>query len=120
MLTTRKLGTERRARYWTFIRPLYFYDPAPTLRRLQVPTLALFGELDNNILAEKNKAAWESEVHLYHCRRSYGQHCCLVRHSGERHGSRHQVLRGTHRPDTHAPAGAAGRGDRAVRTGRER
>src|SRR5207248_3081230 len=46
--------------YWQFIRRLYFYDPAPTLRRLQVPTLALFGELDNNIVAEKNKAAWEA------------------------------------------------------------
>ena len=43
-----------------FIRRLYFYDPAPTLRQLQMPTLALFGELDNNILAGKNKAAWES------------------------------------------------------------
>jgi uncharacterized protein len=27
-----------------------------------VPTLALFGELDNNIVAEKNKAAWESAL----------------------------------------------------------
>jgi len=27
-----------------------------------VPTLALWGELDNNILAEKNKAAWESAL----------------------------------------------------------
>jgi uncharacterized protein len=45
--------------YWQIIRRLYFYDPAPTLRQLQVQTLALFGELDNNILAEKNKAAWE-------------------------------------------------------------
>jgi uncharacterized protein len=44
--------------YWQFIRRLYFYDPAPTLRQLQVPTLALFGELDNNIMAEKNSAAW--------------------------------------------------------------
>ena len=26
------------------------------------PTLALFGELDNNILAEKNKAAWEAAL----------------------------------------------------------
>jgi pimeloyl-ACP methyl ester carboxylesterase len=43
---------------WQFMRRLYFYDPAPTLRRLHVPTLALFGELDNNIVAEKNKAAW--------------------------------------------------------------
>jgi pimeloyl-ACP methyl ester carboxylesterase len=48
--------------YWRFIRGLYFYDPAPTLRRLQVPTLAIFGELDNNVLAEKNKAAWDSAV----------------------------------------------------------
>jgi pimeloyl-ACP methyl ester carboxylesterase len=48
--------------YWQFIRRLYFYDPAPTLRQLRVPTLALFGELDNNILAEKNKAAWETAL----------------------------------------------------------
>jgi hypothetical protein len=41
---------------------LYFYDPAPTLRQLQVPTLALFGELDNNIMAEKNRAAWEAAL----------------------------------------------------------
>src|SRR5262249_23832908 len=39
--------------YWQSIRQLYFYDPAPTLRQLQTPTLALFGELDNNILAKK-------------------------------------------------------------------
>ena len=48
--------------YWQFIRRLYFYDPVPTLRQLQVPTLALFGELDNNILAEKNKAAWDAAL----------------------------------------------------------
>jgi pimeloyl-ACP methyl ester carboxylesterase len=48
--------------YWQFIRRLYFYDPVPTLRRLQTPTLALWGELDNNILAEKNKAAWEAAL----------------------------------------------------------
>jgi pimeloyl-ACP methyl ester carboxylesterase len=48
--------------YWGSIRRSYFYDPAPTLRRLQVPTLALFGELDNNMVAEKNKAAWESAL----------------------------------------------------------
>jgi uncharacterized protein len=34
----------------------------PTLRHLQTPTLALWGELDNNILAEKNKAAWEAAL----------------------------------------------------------
>lgn len=48
--------------YWQFIRQSYFYDPAPTLRQLRVPVLALFGELDNNILAEKNKAAWEAAL----------------------------------------------------------
>jgi pimeloyl-ACP methyl ester carboxylesterase len=39
-----------------------FYDPAPTLQRLQTPTLALFGELDNNFLAEKNKSDWEAAL----------------------------------------------------------
>jgi uncharacterized protein len=48
--------------YWQFIKRLYFYDPAPTLRQLQAPTLALFGQLDNNILADKNKAAWEAAL----------------------------------------------------------
>ena len=44
------------------IQRLLFYDPASTLRQLQVPTLALFGELDNNIMAEKNRAAWEAAL----------------------------------------------------------
>jgi pimeloyl-ACP methyl ester carboxylesterase len=48
--------------YWLFIRRLYFYDPTPTLRQLQTPVLALFGELDDNILAEKNKKAWEAAL----------------------------------------------------------
>jgi pimeloyl-ACP methyl ester carboxylesterase len=48
--------------YWQFIRRSYFYDPAPTLRQLRLPTLALFGELDNNVLAAKNRAAWEAEL----------------------------------------------------------
>jgi uncharacterized protein len=48
--------------YWGIIRRQYFYDPQPTLRRLHVPMLALFGELDNNVMAEKNKAAWESAL----------------------------------------------------------
>ena len=48
--------------YFGFIRRLYFYDPAQTLRQLQVRTLALFGELDNNIVAEKNKAAWDAAL----------------------------------------------------------
>ena len=31
----------------------------PTLRQLTVPTLAMWGELDNNIVADKNKPAWD-------------------------------------------------------------
>jgi pimeloyl-ACP methyl ester carboxylesterase len=48
--------------YWQSIRQSYFYDPAPTLRQLKVPVLALFGEFDNNILPEKNKEAWEAAL----------------------------------------------------------
>jgi pimeloyl-ACP methyl ester carboxylesterase len=48
--------------YWGFIRRLYFYDPGPTLRQLRVPTLALFGELDTNILPGKNAAAWDAAL----------------------------------------------------------
>jgi pimeloyl-ACP methyl ester carboxylesterase len=48
--------------YWQFIRRLYFYDPSPTLRPLRTPTLALFGQRDNNILADKNSAAWEAAL----------------------------------------------------------
>jgi pimeloyl-ACP methyl ester carboxylesterase len=48
--------------YWQFIRRSYFYDPVPTLRQLRTPTLALWGELDNNILADKNKAAWDGAL----------------------------------------------------------
>lgn len=48
--------------YWDYIGPLVSYDPTPTLRRLQVPTLAVFGELDNNILPEKNSAAWDAAL----------------------------------------------------------
>ena len=48
--------------YWDVIRRLYLYDPRPMLRQLSVPVLAIFGELDNNILPEKNKAAWEAEL----------------------------------------------------------
>jgi len=48
--------------YLQFIRPLIVYDPAPALRAVRLPILALFGELDNNILAEKNRAAWEAAL----------------------------------------------------------
>ena len=47
---------------WQAIRRTYFYDPAPALRQLKVPMLALFGELDNNILAEKNRAALDAAL----------------------------------------------------------
>jgi pimeloyl-ACP methyl ester carboxylesterase len=47
---------------WDTLRRWYFYDPAPVLRRLRTPTLALFGELDDNIVAGKNLAAWDSAL----------------------------------------------------------
>lgn len=47
---------------WQFLKRLMFHDPTPTLRQLRVPTLALFGELDNNIMAVKNQAAWEAAL----------------------------------------------------------
>ena len=50
--------------YFGFIRRIYFYDPTSTLRRLKTPALAIWGELDNNILAEKNRAAWEAALTL--------------------------------------------------------
>ncbi|MGB2717209.1 MAG: alpha/beta hydrolase [Vicinamibacterales bacterium] len=48
--------------YLQLIRPLIVHDPAPTIRQLQLPVLALFGELDNNIMAEKNRTAWEAAL----------------------------------------------------------
>ncbi len=48
--------------YLQLIRPLILYDPAAAIRQIKLPVLALFGELDNNILAEKNRAAWEAAL----------------------------------------------------------
>jgi pimeloyl-ACP methyl ester carboxylesterase len=48
--------------YLQFIRPLITHDPGRALRQLTLPVLALFGELDNNIVAEKNRAAWEAAL----------------------------------------------------------
>jgi hypothetical protein len=48
--------------YWQTIKRSYFYDPAPVIRQLRLPVLAIFGELDNNIVAEKNKRAWEAAL----------------------------------------------------------
>jgi hypothetical protein len=48
--------------YWQFIQRLFFYDPGPTLPQPQTPVLELFGELDDNILAEKNKNTWEAAL----------------------------------------------------------
>lgn len=48
--------------YLQFIRPVILHDPAPAIRQLRLPVLALFGELDNNIVAEKNRDAWEAAL----------------------------------------------------------
>jgi pimeloyl-ACP methyl ester carboxylesterase len=47
---------------WQVIKRTYFYDPTPALRQLTVPTLAMWGELDKNIVAEKNKPAWDAAL----------------------------------------------------------
>ena len=47
---------------WEVIKRTFFYDPAPTLRELTVPTLAMWGELDNNIMAEREKPAWDTRL----------------------------------------------------------
>jgi dienelactone hydrolase len=47
---------------WQSIRRFYFFDPAPVLRQIRVPMLAIFGERDNNILADKNSAALEAAL----------------------------------------------------------
>jgi pimeloyl-ACP methyl ester carboxylesterase len=47
---------------WQVIKRTYFYDPTPTLRQLTVPTLAIWGQLDNNIMADKNKPAWDTAL----------------------------------------------------------
>jgi pimeloyl-ACP methyl ester carboxylesterase len=47
---------------WQVIARTYFHDPGPTLRQLTVPTLAMWGELDNNIVADKNKPAWDTAL----------------------------------------------------------
>jgi len=52
----------RDAPLWQSMRLTYFFDPAATLAQLRTPVLAIFGELDNNILAKKNSAAWEAAL----------------------------------------------------------
>jgi pimeloyl-ACP methyl ester carboxylesterase len=47
---------------WQVFKRTYFYDPTPTLRRLTIPTLAIWGELDNNITANKNRPAWDAAL----------------------------------------------------------
>ena len=47
---------------WQVIKRTYFSDPGPSLRQLTVPTLAIWGELDDNIVADKNKAAWDAAL----------------------------------------------------------
>ena len=47
---------------WQVIKRTYFYDPGPTLRQLTVPTLAMWGELDNNITADRNKPVWDTAL----------------------------------------------------------
>jgi pimeloyl-ACP methyl ester carboxylesterase len=38
------------------------YDPTPTLEKLRMPTLAIWGELDNITMPEKQKPLWEKDL----------------------------------------------------------
>ena len=65
---------------WTVFRKVYLYDPAPTLRQLRVPTLAIFGGLDDNVIASKNKPAWDEYL-----REAGNPHYTLVVHPRANH-----------------------------------
>lgn len=48
--------------FWENARRFYFYDPAPTLRALRAPLLAIFGELDSPSGVKTNVAAMRSAL----------------------------------------------------------
>jgi pimeloyl-ACP methyl ester carboxylesterase len=47
---------------WQVIKRTDLYEPTPTLGQLTVPTLAMWGELDHNTVAEKNAPAWDAAL----------------------------------------------------------
>jgi pimeloyl-ACP methyl ester carboxylesterase len=47
---------------WELRRLVFDYDPIPALAKVRCPTLAYFGELDLNVVPEKNRARWESAL----------------------------------------------------------
>ena len=58
----KNVPTTRDDPFWGYMRRIYFYNPVPTLEKLRCPTLAIFGGLDNNVVAGKNQAAWEGAL----------------------------------------------------------
>jgi len=48
--------------FWDMWRRILDYDPAPALGRLRCPVLAIFGGLDQNVVAAKNRARWEEAL----------------------------------------------------------
>lgn len=75
---------------WRTMRAYSFYDPDPTLRRLRTPTLAIWGELDKNIVPERNKAAWEARL------KASGNHDYTLRILSHANHSQWQAKIGTH------------------------
>ena len=47
---------------WEFKRLNFEYDPVPALTAVQCPVLAFFGGRDLNVVAEKNRAIWETAL----------------------------------------------------------
>ena len=50
------------SRAWEWMRMNMRYDPIPALEKVTCPVLALFGELDRNVLPRVNKPLWETAL----------------------------------------------------------
>lgn len=86
---------------WEWSRLNAFYDPVPTLERLMVPTLAIYGERDDNVVPEVNVPILEATL-----RRAGNRDYRIVVVPGADHSLRLVEERGEplHRRRGYAPA----------------
>jgi pimeloyl-ACP methyl ester carboxylesterase len=47
---------------WEGLRKMALYDPTPTLEKLRLPVLAIWGSLDNITMPDKQKPLWEKDL----------------------------------------------------------
>jgi len=85
---------------WEWMRLNMFYDPVPTLERLNVPVLAIYGERDDNVVADINVPILEAAL-----RRAGNSDCRIVVVPGADHSLRLVEERGQplHRRRGYAP-----------------